>query len=142
MKILLVQLSFLGDTILSTPVISGLKKVYPEAHISVMTTLLSSALIENDPFVHEIIVFDKRGKEKSISGVVKKAHEIRKKGFDKVYSLHRSYRTSILLFLAGIPERIGFSDAKMSFLYTEQRKKKLDGHAAIRNLSLLYPNLF
>ena len=31
MKILLVQLSFLGDTILSTPVIAGLKLIYPNA---------------------------------------------------------------------------------------------------------------
>ena len=138
MKILLVQLSFLGDTILSTPVITGLKQLFPESEISVLTTPVSSALVTNDPFVKEVIVYDKRQKDKGIFNLIKKALQIRTKNFDRVYSLHRSPRTSFLLFLARIPERIGFKDAKLSFLYTEQRTKKFDGHAAIRNLSLLF----
>ncbi|MCP3900911.1 MAG: glycosyltransferase family 9 protein, partial [Desulfobacteraceae bacterium] len=138
MKILLVQLSFLGDTILSTPVIAGLKKLYPESKISVLTTPISSSLVENDPFVEEVIVYDKRKKDKGIFNLYKKACQIKAKSFDKVYSIHRSHRTSTLLFLSCIPERIGFKDAKLSFLYTEQRNKKFDGHAAIRNLSLLF----
>ena len=141
MKILLVQLSFLGDTILSTPVLSGLKKIYPKANLTVMTTPLATALLENDPLIDDVISFDKRGNEKSLSGVVKKAQKLKTEGFDLVYSLHRSYRTSILLFLARIPIRIGFQDAKLSFLYTKQQRKKLKGHAVIRNLSLLFDEL-
>ena len=138
MKILLVNLSFLGDTILSTPVIAGLKQIFPESRISVLTTLISSVLIKNDPLVDEIIIYDKRNTDKGFKGLFKKAKQIREKNFDKVYSLHRSHRTSVLLFLAKIPARIGFKDAKLSFLYTEQRNKKIDAHAAIRNLSLLF----
>ncbi|MCK5312862.1 MAG: lipopolysaccharide heptosyltransferase II [Desulfobacteraceae bacterium] len=138
MKILLVQLSFLGDTILSTPVIAGLKQIYPESAISILTTPISSGLVNNDPFVDEVIVYDKRKKDKGIWNLFKKAKKIKAKKFDVAYSLHRSHRTASLLFLSGIPKRIGFKDAKMSFLYTEQRKKKTDAHAAIRNLSLLF----
>ncbi len=141
MKILLVQLSFLGDTILSTPVIAGLKKIFPESTISVLTTPISSALVANDPFVEEVIVYDKRKKDKGMLNLFKKARQIKAKNFDKVYSIHRSHRTSTLLFLSCIPERIGFKDAKLSFLYTEQRDKKFDDHAAIRNLSLLFKDL-
>ena len=141
MKILLVQLSFLGDTILSTPVIKGLKLIYPDSSISVLTTPLSSYLLQNDPLVDEIIVYDKRKKDKGIPKLIQKANQIRQKKFDKAYSLHRSHRTSTLLFLTRIPDRIGFEDAKMSFLYTDQRPKKLNAHAAIRNLSLLFKDL-
>jgi heptosyltransferase-2 len=141
MKILLVQLSFLGDTILSTPVIAGLKQIYPKSEITVLTTPVSSALVENDPFVDEVIVYDKRKKDKGILNFFKKAGLIKTKNFDKVYSLHRSHRTSALIFLTRIPQKIGFKDAKLSFLYTEQRDKKFDGHAAIRNLSLLFNDL-
>ncbi len=138
MKILLVQLSFLGDTILSTPVIAGLKLIYPDAKISVLTTKISAGLVENDPFVDEIIVYDKKEKDKGIIKFFKKSREIRYKQFNKVYSIHRSYRTALLLCLAGIQERIGFKDANLSFLYTNLRKKKKNAHAAIRNLSLLF----
>ncbi|SDT84244.1 glycosyltransferase family 9 protein [Desulfobacula phenolica] len=141
MKILLVQLSFLGDMILSTPVISGLKKLHPKAGLTVMTTPLAAALVENNPLVDRVITFDKRGREKSLSGMIEKARQLRAEGFDRVYSLHRSYRTSILLSLARIPIRIGFKDAKLSFLYTKQRQKKVEGHSATRNLSLLFDEL-
>ena len=141
MKILLVQLSFLGDTILSTPVIAGLKQIYPKSKISVLTTPISSDLVKNDPFVEEVLIYDKRDKDKGMLNLIKKAGQIREKKFDIVYSLHRSHRTSTLLMLTRIPKRIGFKDAKMSFLYTEQRIKKFDDHAAIRNLSLLFKDI-
>ena len=124
MKILLVQLSFLGDTILSTPVIAGLKQIFPKSTISMLTTPISSDLVKNDPFIDEVIIYDKRKKDKGLLKLIQKSHQIRIKKFDIVYSLHRSHRTSTLLYLSGIPKRIGFKDGKMSFLYTEQREKK------------------
>ncbi len=141
MNILLVQLSFLGDTILSTPVIPGIKQIYPQARLSVMTTPLAAGLFENDPLVDHIMTFDKRGAEKNITGLFKKAKTLKAFSFDKVYSLHRSHRTAMLLYLSSVPERIGFRDAKMSFLYSDRRKKDLNGHAALRNLSLLYKDI-
>ena len=141
MNILLVQLSFLGDTILSTPVIPGIKQIHPRSRLAVMTTPLAAGLFENDPLVDDILVFDKRGSEKHVTGLFKKAKSLKAESFDRVYSLHRSHRTAMLLYLAKIPERIGFRDAKMSFLYSDKRKKDLNGHAALRNLSLLYKDI-
>lgn len=141
MKILLVQLSFLGDTILSTPVVSGIKQIHPQSGITLMTTPAASGLFQSDPLVDSLVVFDKRGKEKSMSGLLHKARALKAQSFDRVYSLHRSHRTAMLLYLSGIPERIGFRDAKMNFLYTEKREKDLQGHAATRNLSLLYKEM-
>ncbi len=141
MKVLLVQSGFLGDTVLSTPVIAGVKKIYPGAAISVMTTPAASQLIENDPLVKEVVWFDKRGQEKGGRGLLKKAAEMRAKGFDRAYTLHRSYRTSLLLFLAGIPDRVGFRDASLSFLYTRAVRKAGASHAVLRNLSLLYDDM-
>ncbi len=138
MKILLVQLSFLGDTILSTPVILGLKKIYPNSRISVLTTKIAAGLLTNDPLLDEVIIYDKKKSERGIFRLIKKAWHIRDKKFDKVYSLHRSHRTSVLLFLARIKERISFKDTNLSFLYTDLRQKKVDDHAAMRNLSLLF----
>jgi hypothetical protein len=38
MRILIVQTSYLGDTILSTPVIAGVHQLYPAARLWMMTT--------------------------------------------------------------------------------------------------------
>ncbi len=141
MNILLVQCSFLGDMILSTPVIRAIHERHPGASVTLMTTPLAAPLMALDPDLSEVIVFDKRGREKGLAGILKKAAQLKKKRFDLVYSLHRSYRTSLVLFLASIPERIGFSDASLSFLYTRRVNRLEQGHAVLRNLSLVqtYP---
>ncbi len=137
MKILLVQTSFLGDTILSTPVISGIKKIYPEAELWMMTTPLSSELVIRDPLLAGVLIDDKKNKNVGFSGFLRMKRRIQSIAFDRVYSLHRSPRTALLLWLCQIPDRIGFSDAKLSFLYHEIRIRNRKNHDVIRNLSLL-----
>jgi len=137
MKILLVQTSFLGDTILSTPVIKGLHTLYPDARIWMMTTPLSSSLVKRDPILSGVISYDKRGKESGVSGLIRMSRRIKKMRFDKVYSLHRSFRTSFLVWLTGIPERTGCDDAGLSFVYNTRTKRDFSTHDVIRNLSIL-----
>lgn len=137
MKILLVQTSFLGDTILSTPVISGIKSRYPEADLWMMTTPLSADLVKSDPLLKGVISFDKRGKNKGVAGLLRMNRRLRSMAFDRAYSLHRSYRTSLLLWLARIPVRIGCADAKWRFLYHHIKARNFEHHDVIRNMSIL-----
>lgn len=141
MKILLVQTSFLGDTILSTPVISGIKALHPNAAIWMMTTPLAAALVERDPLLAGVIPFDKRGDYSGISGLLRMRKKIAAFGFDKAYALQRSVRTGALLWLSGIPERIGFENAKLSFLFHKRGRRNPADHDVIRNLSLLAPEI-
>ena len=137
MKILIVQTSFLGDTILSTPVIQGVHTLHPEAEIWMMTTPLSAKLVENDPLLKGVIPFDKRGSAKGFRGLFAMAEKIRGMGFQRVYSLHRSIRTSAMLALAKIPERIGFSNAKGRWLYQKTFQRNPEVHDVLRNLAIL-----
>jgi heptosyltransferase II len=137
MKILLVQTSFLGDTILSTPVISGIKQIHPGSRLWMMTTPLSMSLVKDDPRLAGVIPYDKRGKDKGLSGLIRMKNRLQEFQFDRVYALHRSARTSLLLSIALIPERICFSDSKLSFLYHQKIKRNMNEHDVLRNLSIL-----
>jgi heptosyltransferase II len=137
MKILLVQTSFLGDTILSTPVISGIKSIYPASELWIMTTPLSAHLVKHDPLLKGIIAYDKRKNQSGLTGLLKMAQKLKKMKFERVYSLHRSFRTSMLLWFAKIPYRIGCRDARLSSLYHETRCRDFSEHDVIRNLSIL-----
>ena len=141
MKILLIQTSFLGDTILSTPLIAALKKINPEAEIWMMTTPLAAPLVKRDPLLSGVIPFAKRGSESGLKGLFTQARKLRKMGFEQAYSLHRSARTSLLLALSRIPQRVGFKSAKLAFLYTQSKKRPQDQHDVLRNLALLANNL-
>jgi heptosyltransferase II len=135
-KILLVQTAFIGDIILSAPLVARLGAIHPGAELWLLTTGGGAELFRADPRLAGIITFDKRGRERGVLGTLRKARELRSHGFDLVYSLHRSARTAILLYLAGIPRRIGFDDAKGAFLYTERRARR-GAHEVQRKLSLV-----
>lgn len=140
MQILLIQTSFLGDVILSTPVIEGLKKLYPDSKIHVMTTPLAAGLLADHPTVAKVIPFEKRGKHRGIKGLKNFVNELREYNFTKVYSLHRSWRTTFLVWLLGVRDSVGFDDAfGARFAYKKLIKKASSSeHAVIRYLSLLF----
>ena len=137
MKILLVQTSFLGDTILSTPLIAALKKLHPKAELWMMTTPLAADLVKRDPLLSGVIPFAKRGPEKGVKGLFRQAAKLREFNFSIAYSLHRSARTALLLRLSQIPQRISFKNAKLAFLYSSTRNRPQEKHDVLRNLALV-----
>lgn len=137
MKLLLVQTSFLGDTVLSTPVIAALKRRFPDAELWMMVTPQAKPLVERDPDLAGVLAFDKRGADAGLGGLLRKARMLRRMSFDRVYSLHKSFRTSILLALSRVPERVGFASAQLAFLYTKRAQRDPALHDVLRNLSIL-----
>ncbi len=136
MKILLVQTAFLGDVILSTPVIEGLKFLYPSAEIFTLTTPMAEKFLKYNPQIYKTLTYDKH----KLSGILEFLRQVRilkQYDFDMVYSLQCSYRTSLLIFLSRIKKRIGLKKSKFSFLYTDTIEVDKTKHDALRNLSIL-----
>ncbi len=128
-KILIVRTDRLGDVILSTPVIKNLKLAFPKSSISFICRPYTKQALEGNPYLDDVIIYDKYGKHKSIWATIKFSFYLRKKKFDWVIILHPTNRAHILAFLAGIPRRVGW-DRKMGFLlskkllHTKQEGKK------------------
>jgi heptosyltransferase-2 len=137
MRILIVQTSYLGDTILSTPVIAGVHRLHPAAQLWMMTTPAAAGLVERDPLLKGVIAFDKRKEAAGPTGLIRMGQHLRKMGFDRVYALQRSYRTALTLLASGIPHRTGFQNAKLSFIYHTVRTRRPSDHDVLRNLSIL-----
>ncbi|NPA53715.1 MAG: lipopolysaccharide heptosyltransferase II [Aquificae bacterium] len=133
MKILVWQTAFLGDLILTTPLIASIKRHFPESKIDIITKPFGKDVLKYNPYINQIIVFDKK-KDSNI----KLIKRIKKEKYNLAISPHRSHRASYSLFLSGIKERIGFDKAGFSFLYTKTIPHRFDGtHEIDRNLSLL-----
>ncbi len=137
MKILLVQTSFLGDIVLSTPVIAGIKKIFPESELWLLTTPLGAKLLSGDPSIDGILEFDKHGKDRGVAKLFAMAGIIRGHGFDRAYILHRSFRTALLIALSRLPLTIAFKEARLSWLYSRTISRSGYPHDALRNLSIL-----
>jgi len=125
--------------VLSTPVIRHLRKLYPDAYIAMMVRPENHDVVDNNPDLNEVILYDKYGFQKSFPGTVKFAFGLRKKRFDTAIALHPTNRVHIMLKLAGIPERIGY-DKKTGWLLTKRIahfKQEGGMHEADYNFDLL-----
>ena len=136
-KILIFQTAFLGDVILTLPLLQVLKRNFPNSEIDFVTTPRASEIIKTHPAVNRVILFDKKNEQKGWKGVFKLANKLRKENYEIVFSPHRSFRTSILLFISNIPKRISFDKSSFSFLYTDLVFYDNSKHEVERNLSLL-----
>jgi heptosyltransferase-2 len=133
MPTLVIQTSFLGDVVLTTPLLSALAAQH--GPLDVITTPLAASLLETHPAVRKVIPFDKRGADRGWAGVRRLARRLNAEQYERAYLPHRSLRTAALAWLARIPSRIGFSGG-WSFLYTEARPKPRTGHETDRLLAL------
>ena len=65
-RILIVNVNWRGDVLFSTPFIRAIREGYPESFIACMVVPRCRPILENNPHLNELIVFDERGKHKSL----------------------------------------------------------------------------
>lgn len=135
-KIGIFQTSFIGDSVLTTPLIRKTAKLFPDAKIVVITRPQTEDIFRPMPEVSEIILNEKTGWNK-IFGVWKTAKAIRQSGVDILLVPHRSFRSALIACLSRVPVRIGFTSSEGWFLYTKTVPFSWMIHDAERNLSLL-----
>jgi heptosyltransferase-2 len=136
-KILIFHTAFIGDIVLSTPLIKKIKYKYPDSEITYVTTPAGKKILENNPLLPKIISYDKRGKDNGIKGILSLASVLKKEKFDIVYIPHRYLRSSLICFLAKIPKRIGYSISEGKLFLTEKKDYNKDLHEVDRLLNLV-----
>jgi heptosyltransferase-2 len=136
-KVLVVQTSFLGDTVLTLPLFSEIKRRFPESELSVLCSPQSAELLRDYRAIDEVIVDDKRNADKGWSGLGRKANLLKRKGFTMAVCPHRSLRSALLLFWARIPHRVGFRQSTGWYLFHVRVNRDKSRHDVERNLSIL-----
>lgn len=134
-KIAVIQTAFPGDVILATPIFEALREKIGDCRITAVIRPESVSLIENNPNVDDVVVYDKYGIDKGISGIIRLSREL--KGNDQAVIIQRHLRSAMIAFLAGIPERIGFDNSSAKLLYTRKIRYRNDLHEVRRCLSLV-----
>ena len=138
-RILIFQTAFLGDVILTLPMIQVLHQRFPQATIDVVTTPAASQFLSNHPAVNRVIPYDKRKTQRGLKGIVALSIFLSRGKYDLAIAPHRSIRTSSIIALSGIKNRIGFSTASGKFLYNHTVQYVSSKHEIERNLDLLTP---
>ncbi|MBP9095616.1 MAG: glycosyltransferase family 9 protein [Ignavibacteria bacterium] len=133
-RVLIIQTAFLGDAILTLPMVQVLKEKNPDWQINFLCIPATSILFKHNPLINKLIVYNKRGGD-SFTRIKKEV----KNNYDIVISPHRSSRSSIIAYFSKAKKRITFGKSSLSFLYTDKVKYITEVHEIQRNLSLLSP---
>lgn len=133
----MIQTAFLGDAVLTLPMLQELKKQKPSCQIFVLCIPSTKEVFENSQSVSEVIVYDKRGSQRSFISYLNLIAQVRSLNFTVVYSPHRSIRSTIISFFSGAKSTVGFDNAGLAMLYKKQITYDKDMHETARNLHLL-----
>ncbi len=122
MKILIIRLSAIGDTIHSLPVAAAIKRRIPDAHIGWVVEPLSAPLVVDNPAVDEVFVLPRKEWIRKLASpfnwvdVGRQAGqfwgEIRDKKYDVALDLQGLLKSALCAVASGAPKRIGFSHTR------------------------------
>ncbi|MCC7437234.1 MAG: glycosyltransferase family 9 protein [Armatimonadetes bacterium] len=132
MNILIIQTGFLGDAVLATGLLRGIA-TRPEIHVGMVVRAAYSELFENHPALHWLHPFQKQRK----GGFAEVLESIRNVNYDVALIPHRSARSGLLAWRAGIPRRIGFRQSELPLLLTDSVEYQIAQHETDRNAALL-----
>lgn len=135
-KLLILQTAFIGDVILATPLAQAAHELLAPCEVHFMVIPAAANLLEKNPHIQRVWIYDKRGTQRGVRGLWQLAQQLRAERFDLALVPHRSLRSALLVWLARIPQRLGFNRSAGAFLFTEKIVYE-EKHEVERNLDLL-----
>ena len=142
-KIVIVQLDHLGDGVLTTAMLPGLRAAYPQAQIHILASPSNEPVFATHPEVDRVLIarrnwFERRGSCGSlISAVWELGWLLRQEKYELGFDVRGDLLSVFVLALAGIPRRVGWSMGGGGFLLTDVASWKPGRHEVKSRLELL-----
>ncbi len=118
-KLLVINFGGIGDEILFLPTLKTLRRHFPEWHITLLLEPRSRSFEQLTNLIDDTIVFDIK-KRPLMVGDILDLLGLMRGGYDVVVSSGGSKPVSVLLFLSGIPVRIGYDSGPHTHLLLDK----------------------
>ncbi|MGF1589119.1 MAG: glycosyltransferase family 9 protein [Pleurocapsa sp.] len=122
MRILALVPGEIGNQILFFPTLETIKKQYPKAAIDVLVEPRAKKAYRVCKNVDDVLVFDFQDRN-SFADYLNLLGTIRDREYDAFISLKTSWRIKLLLWLNGIPTRVGYQDDSALYLSASVTRK-------------------
>lgn len=119
--------AFLGDVVFDGPLVRALKLANPGCVVGLVVRPPADAIAERIEGVDRVHVFDKRGGDRGLMGLLRVARELREAEYDAALIPHPSLRSTLLAALARIPVRIGSARGHLARLFLTDHRPEEDG---------------
>ena len=120
-KILIIAPSWVGDTVMTQPLFMRLKQRFPDSRIDVYAPYWVAPVLARMPQVNEIILNPFGHGQLRLFERLRAARKLRAAGYDQAIVLPNSFKSALIPFLAGIPQRTGFVGEKRYGLLNDAR---------------------
>ncbi|MBI3077782.1 MAG: glycosyltransferase family 9 protein [Deltaproteobacteria bacterium] len=118
-RILVVNTTAIGDTLLSTPAIRALRQRFPRARLVALASPDAEQVLRGSPHLDALIHHPGRVDLRYLAHLPRLLREIRREHFDLVVILHANDPDIVpLAYLSRAPHRIGWAGSRLAFLLT------------------------
>ncbi len=138
MKIVIRGTNWIGDAVMTIPAMRELRRIFPDAEISLHTRNWAQGIFQDVDFIDEILPFEQENN--SLQTVRKQAAIWREKKFDLAVLFTNSFQTALLSRLGKARKRFGYKNEGRSFMLTnsfEIPKWKSERHEVYFYLNLI-----
>ncbi len=115
-KILVRGPNWLGDAVMCEPALRGLRRLFPDAQITLLVKPAVADLFTGHPALTRVLIYDSKGRHAGLSGKWALAEQLRRQSFDLAVLFQNAFEAAFLTFLAGVPRRYGYATDGRSLL--------------------------
>jgi heptosyltransferase-2 len=122
-RILVKEVNWLGDIVMSLPALRAIRKTYPDAKLSVLIKKELASFFDGSPWIDEVIPYGlRKGLLRGFSDRKKIVTDLRARRFDLAVLLPNSFDSAVWPLLARIPQRVGYARDARSLLLSNRAK--------------------
>jgi heptosyltransferase II len=106
--------NWVGDAVIAVPALRELRRVLPEAHLTLVSRSGTADVFMDAEFVDETLIHDRAG----LTATWKQAREWRRRKFDLALLFQNAFEAAAIAFLARVPARMGYDTDRRGALLT------------------------
>ena len=106
--------NWVGDSVMTIPALRALRRVLPDAHITLVIRPGTKGIFSEVDFIDDIIVYNR----KNALSVIPQVREWKRRKFDLAVLFQNAFEAALIPFLASVPLRLGYATESRQALLT------------------------
>ncbi|HEV2834855.1 MAG TPA: glycosyltransferase family 9 protein, partial [Pyrinomonadaceae bacterium] len=106
--------NWVGDSVMTVPALRALRRVLPEAKITLVVRPSAKGIFADVDFIDEILIYNRH----TALSIIPQVREWRRHQFDLAVLFQNAFEAALIPFLAAVPLRLGYATEARQALLT------------------------